>query len=515
MDDRKHRQVLPAILACILLIGGPGAAAAEDHAADFACGGRVESETWALWDDKVRAGFEREMLRERLLEQGDTYALYDLQLYSHSLWSMAGQCNRAERLREAAALVRAAYTALQPVPGAGRGWICKGGTICAENALVDTEVKLVSFQFLGLASFIANALARSPAPRTPEDSAFIDETVRIVVEHMVRWASDYEMHRLQMVSNARLSEIRKDDSFLLFSDQDLWQLTIYAELAGLLQSQARRHNAGIDVDPRIRPHLNALLKAFAARVSMQRTSAGRMPNVDMADLDRGYWARMSANRFAGYEGAGKPVECSPVPRLRMPARLVALRTDTGWDFSHARRLVQALDAFERNRAAMKSVFGISESRMPRPNLSTAFAATLVNRIWNGDMVRPLFANYWSGANGWFGARYDTDAAACSEGMTPYAMTDTFPTGGFITWSRRIPLIGALGRRLYDLTRASAPDEAKFIDDFYPTLGRKIPEEYRALHMTMFLASLVGAAQPAGPVPGPVGTTGGLASVEGK
>ncbi|NEX64022.1 hypothetical protein [Noviherbaspirillum galbum] len=488
MITRLHSLFVIALLFALQVPLAAGAQASSADA-DFLCGGRVEADTWQLWDQQVRAPFEQEMLPERLLGQGDTYALYDMQLYSQSLWSMAQQCGRIDRLREAAGLVAATYPSLEPAPApaTGRAWICRGGAICADNGLLGREVKLVSFQFLGLASFVANALATSDAPLSGKEKDFINDTVAIVTEHMLRWSGDYEINRLMQVRKAGLQDVRADDSFLLFSDQDLWPLTIYAELAGLRQWQVKQGlGATTAADGKLKQHLNALLQAFSARVSILNSPALRLANTDSADLDRGYWKRMAANAYAAYEGADSPVSCpAGVPRVDTAA--IPQRADIGWDLSHARRLVQAVDAFERNRAALKSVFAVSEARLPLPTLPQAFAAMLLNGPWNGDTLRPLFANYWSGANGWFGV---VAAPGCTAGTAPYGMTDSFPTGGYVTWARYLPMIGLLGRRLYDIAYSSAPDDRAFIERFYPNLGQGVPVRYRSLYMSMFLASLV-------------------------
>ena len=51
---------------------------------------------------------------------------------------------------------------------------------------------------------------------------------------------------------------------------------------------------------------------------------------------------------------------------------------------------------------------------------------------NGDATQPLFSNYWSGVNGWYRVAYDNGADQCREGYPPYGLTDSFPTGGYLT-----------------------------------------------------------------------------------
>jgi hypothetical protein len=480
-------------------------AEAAPPAGRLSCGGSVEQQVWDSWDANMRDYLEQRVLKDRLAGQGDVYALYDFQTYTHNLVSMARRCNRTTRLKEIARLVRTAYDALEPgePSSPGRRWICRGGVICNDkNRLLNTEVKLDSVQFLGFASSLANALALSRARLSDEDEAFIGDTIRIVTEHLERWADDAAVNRLRKSAEATPQDVRNGSSALFFADADLWLTTIYAELAGLLQWQQRAEPAAVESDDegrnRLRRHLGALLRLFSARTSFQRAGRGRLQAVAMADIDRGYWRLYKDNRYAGYEKEQKPVVCAPSKNgkngpqseLRVPPDSVRLPQDTGWDISHARRLVPALDALDRNRKAMKSVFSLDESELPAKGLSKAFANTLVAAIWNGNADRPLFSNYWSGANGWFRVAYDNGAGQCTEGYPPYGMSDSFLTGGYITWASYRPVIGMLGRRMLELVDSAEARDRQFVARYYPALGASASAQSRALARFMFLPSLV-------------------------
>jgi len=87
----------------------------------------------------------------------------------------------------------------------------------------------------------------------------------------------------------------------------------------------------------LRQHLGALLQFFSARISFQRNASSRLGNVDLADLDGGYWRLYADNRYAGYEADLKPIECLPLKddktrlsmEIRVPADKVPQRHDTG------------------------------------------------------------------------------------------------------------------------------------------------------------------------------------------
>jgi len=155
----------------------PNAAAATD--ANFACGVSVEAEVWEVWDGNVRDYLLQSQLDPRLLKQGDVYALYDIQTYTHNMASMASRCKRTNRLREVAGLIRITYGTLEPgtQSSPGRRWVCRGGSICNDKKrLLKQEVMLDSVQFLGLAARVANALATSGRKPDEEEKAFMRDT---------------------------------------------------------------------------------------------------------------------------------------------------------------------------------------------------------------------------------------------------------------------------------------------------------------------------------------------------
>jgi hypothetical protein len=282
----------------------------------FDCGGRVEAEAWEVWDSEARLSLYRKLFLKRLNE-GDTYALYDFQTYTHNLMSMARRCNRVERLREFAALIKEAYGALEGSPdreGRGRRWICRGGAICTTgNRLLGSEVMLCSVQFLGVATSVANALAASGATLTQEDKLFIADSMRIAREHLLRWASDSNIKAIVELSQVSAEEVKDNSSKLFFTDKPLWMIGIYAEIAGIVatldESEMKAWQIPSTDVARLRRHYGALVEFFRARIFLRSLTSGDALNGPVADLDRGYWRLYADNRYAAYTGAEKPVRC--------------------------------------------------------------------------------------------------------------------------------------------------------------------------------------------------------------
>ena len=470
----------------------------------FICGGAAETEIWSLWDSNVKEYIIRKQVQERLLKQKDVYALYDIQTYAHNMVSMASRCKRIERLTEVADIISIAYSALESAPdeSTGRRWVCRGGSICNDkNRLINTEVMLCSVQFLGLASSVANALAKSGVSLNEKQKTFIQDTAQILFEHFLRWGGDSTIAAMQKSLSAKPEDVKDGSSSLFFTDKPLWLITIYAELAGILESRERN---GLNIvlpdraqQERLKKHFATLMEFFLSRISYRYIFDNENGEIKLADIDRGFWRLYSDNRYAGYEGSDKPAVCMPDEtnpkkkrvQVQIDAKNVPKRDDTGWDISHARRLVHALDALERNSLAIRKIF-LDVFKMLPSDITRAFANTLVYVMWNGDSKYPLFSNYLSGANGWYRVAYDIGTGDCREGTPPYGLTHSFPTGGYITWAKYNTTIGSLGRRLYELANSTDEVDVKFLSRYYAGLRKDEKSQSAILTKYMFLPTLV-------------------------
>jgi len=234
----KFKKMLLFVLTLLSLLASYKIISAQD--ARFECGGRVETEVWELWDANVRDFLNRQQLHEGLIKQGDVYALYDIQTYTHNAVSMARRCNRTNRLLEVSRLVRTAYGTLEPGTSSspGRRWVCRGGVICNDkNRLLDQEVMLDSIQFLALACSLANALMSSDGPLGDEEKAFVGDTVQIVTEHLIRWGDKATVATLRKTAAATPQDVKDGCSSPFFHG---WQAALdYHDLC-----RVGRHNIG-------------------------------------------------------------------------------------------------------------------------------------------------------------------------------------------------------------------------------------------------------------------------------
>lgn len=170
--------------------------------------------------------------------------------------------------------------------------------------------------------------------------------------------------------------------------------------------------------------------------------------------------------------------------------------DLGWDISHARRLVHVLDALDRNRSAMKQVYRLADEDLPPPDLAKRFATQLLASVWNRNAQNPLFSNWMSGANGWYRVAYDNGTGRCVAGSPPYALTNAFATGGYITWARYYPLLATLGQTIYVASQSTEGDAGAYIHAYYPRLAFQTgdkPSQVQVIERLMFWPTLVAAA----------------------
>lgn len=463
----------------------------------WGCDGNLAHQVLLQWDEAGYA-YAEQVLQSRLLEHGDTYVLYDLQTLFHNLHAMALRCNDITIQRQFADLLARAYNRLEPEPlrNDRRQWVCRGGSVCNQvNRLVNTEVMLTSVQYLALATDVANGLHIHPAASN-NDRTFALQTARIALEHLLRWSNTKAMAALQASLNATKADVADGSSRYFLTDKVLWQLTVYAHVGGMIQrDKSLRDKLRLSADEWAQLQAHSLGLARLVKRRTTSTSAGGAKPVAL-DLDEGYWRYYKDNRYAAYEGAEKPAVCASDEAgrlkavIKVPPETIEIRDDIGWDLSHARRLVHYLSALQRNRQAMSTVWQIPIYLLPDDATSQGFAKQLLIKVWKQDQRQPLFANYLSGANGWYRVAYDNGTGRCMEGYPPYGLTDAFVTGGFITWGNWEPELHNLGVRLYEVVASDAPADQSFVRQYYPRLSKSSQPNVRMLQQLMFWPSLI-------------------------
>jgi hypothetical protein len=465
----------------------------------FRCGGELESKTWKLWDDFGKSFLERELIQSRLMNQGDSYALYDIEGYFHNLVEMADRCTRVERAREIGDILILTYDQLENSHGAAQ-WICRGGAICNEaNGLINKEVMLVSIQGLGLMSSVARRLSNS-IDLNSRNHPFVRKTASVLKSHLDRWGDAKAILRWQEMLSKSPSDASDGRVGYLFTDKDAWFLEVSANFSGICTAFDKPTPDPDATDycqtnNLLNESVFALMKLFVKRTIVEEIPKGNLDANNIAELDKGFWRYFPDNRYAGYTGSTSPVPC--VGGSSDESKKVIndfFERDVGWDISHSSRLVHLIQALVENWEPMKKFYHLDGLDLEPSFYGRAFSEQLIERVWNRDDEFPLFSNYWSGDNGWYRVSYKNGTGRCYGGYGPFKLSEAFITGGYVSWEIYNSFIGRLGRQIFETSRRSDQKARDYIKNFYPGL-QETDENKHLLTELMFWPSLVEQATP--------------------
>ncbi|WP_373358235.1 hypothetical protein ACEN3H_18010 [Acinetobacter lactucae] len=436
------------------------------------CGGLHDQQSWNLWDSYGKKRII-DILNNRLIKQGDTYALYDIQILFNNLFDLAVRCHYPGRIREFADIIQITYQKLEPLPQIGREatvWVCHGGTRCQNANLLGKEVQLNSAQFLGFASEVANELDRV-YPKDPDAQQFVLRTAKISANRLSKWSTNTFPNISKRIT-AKPNDINNGSSSM-FTDKDLWQIVIFSNIAGIVDRHPdyliKTFGNQSDFDQQ-KNYLSALSSLMKARVSKTLIIYNNK-KISINDLDQGFWNSIDDNKYAGYSSLEMPVTCDPNNSKKTIALInlenIKKQLNLGWDFSHARRLTNLFFALDRNRIAIKKVYGDNISNiLPSDTDRMGFINQLKSTIWNQDKQYPLFSNYYNGANGWYRVGYHKGGKTCDAGVPPYGLSNSYLSGGYIVWGKYDPLLLELGENIYKLMYSTNIQDRKFMNKYY-------------------------------------------------
>jgi hypothetical protein len=471
---------------------------------DFSCSGNVRAQAITLWERSLRDYFGRQ-ISSGLNKKGNVYVLYYVQEELQPFVEMTRRCKDRPQIAELVETLSPVFAALRPLPDAPatRGWVCTSGPICTPaNHLLGKEVQLCSAQFLGLLGAIATDIVETvpSSQRTAAEKAFVTNATTTMATQLDHWLSP--AYFKQVAARARMTpaDAKDGQSKYFFEDRDLWYMTTLSDLAELHQAGIKPDAAGAQAFKSLqakRTQIAGMFNLFLTRTQLTSTSGG-----SRAEIDRGYWRNYADSRYAAYTAPTSPVLCQKnlfgimQKQFRVQSKPDYIDPNLGWDLSHARRLVPALDTFARNRSNLATVFSYSNPSFDPVKLQRAFASQIVGKIWNKDRQYPLFSNFWDGSNGWYRAGYENGTGGCRAGEAPYSLAWSFPTGSYPQWGAFNATIRALGRQLYTLFNSEDPKAVTFVSKYYnqlrnpgkPTGAASIVHDIWTL---TFLSSMVG------------------------
>ena len=439
--------------------------------ANFSCTGNVHAQVLDLWNNSLKKYYQNQ-INVGLIKTKDTYVLYNSEEFLHAFVRMARRCNNVEVLSDLAETFYPALNAQVSIPNNPQylGWVCGGGRICNnKNHLFGTEVNLCSVQFLGLLATISTAIIEDIPEKSQSDieRKFVSQTAISISSHLDRWLSPKMLKTIQARRTMTPAIAVNNTSSYFFTDQDLWAIDLIAELSEL-------HNAKgkvIENDPYFnslqskRTQISQLIDLLLSRITISNDSNTAQVR---AEIDAGYDRSSAESKFSAYNGNISPVDCTKgdgTSSISVQWKPSYSSPTVGWDFSHTRRLVPALDALRRNKDNLRIVFGYNNPKLNPEELSTAFSNQLIDKIWNQNKEFPLFTNFWNGSNGWYRVGYN-NGTGCYSGNPPFGLVDAFPSGGYIEWGRFNPQIKTLGVRLYQLFNSIDATSVAFNKKYY-------------------------------------------------
>ena len=445
---------------------------------DFSKDGEIHDQVILAWNTHYRDYFASEIKR-RLFQENDVYVLYDIQIGGlQSFVEMTRRCKDTQQIAELVDLLSPTFTALQPISNADNstGWICNGGNTCTAYNFIGKEVPLCSVQFLGLLGALATNISENIPPhhQTMAEKNFLKNTFNTMAVQLNRWFTAGYFASVNKRLDMTSADMKDGSSRYFFSDRDLWYLTVLSDLSELHQSgiqpAAEDGKKAFEDLQNKKDGIKKIFDLFLARSFLTQSSKGVR-----AEIDKGFWKYYFDNRYASYTGAVSPVswEKDSDGKGKMNIQVkwdsAYLAQNVAWDISHSRRLVPALETFVRNRENIKKVWGYDSPAFDPIALREAYANQIVEKIWNGNMDRPLFSNFWSGDNGWYRVAYANQTGREFVGYPPYGLNTSMPKGGYPVWGAFQPTLRNIFRSIFELSQSNDATAKSFISQYYQGL----------------------------------------------
>ncbi|MBW7892891.1 MAG: hypothetical protein H3C48_18075, partial [Chitinophagaceae bacterium] len=336
--------------------------------------------------------------------------------------------------------------------------------------------------------------------QTAAENNFLTNAVNTMTVHLNRWLTTgyFSSVNKRLRLHVSSADLKDGSSGYFFTDVDLWYLTALSDLSELYRSGVRPvaedGKKAFEELQNKKEGIKNIFDLFLARTSLSKAQKGMR-----AEVDKGFWRYYFDNRYAGYTGDVSPVgwEESGDGKWKMKTQVKwdssYIAPDAGWDISHARRLVPALETFVRNRENIKAVWGYDNPDFDPVALREAYANQVVDKIWNGDVNYPLFSNFWSGDNGWYRVAYAANETGRRfAGYPPYGLSISIADGGYPVWGAFHPTLNTIFRNIFELSQKNDDRARSFISRNYPGLlgNRSNSASKKAIQNLSFLSDLV-------------------------
>lgn len=463
-----------------------------------------------IWEGSPGRPGRLSWLKNRInlkLRNEGSQILYDTQVFTNNLLDYARRCRDLTMIDQLADLYLTAEPHLAVIDAGTdrehREWKNSPGSA--------NEHILKSAQFVYLLARMTNTIGHlPPAERTARMNDFVARYSRVVlVDHLRRWVfarnaddaaraehrsfsaawstcSDkdrYAHHQWLQVLGLRQAGIAPDYCNVV-RDLDLWVIAATAEMVeatNLPQTPIPYDQLNTFDRTAYVTYVRQGIALIQSRITRTSLEDFQGRTVTGIVFDAGAWKNHPDYYFAGHRLPTKPTLAN--------RKTVA---GIGWDLSHSRRFVQVFTTLHEKRAALGSSF-------PTRDDMVQFANQFAYGVFNRNLDRPLFANYFDGTVGWYRVNYlgKTDLA-----YAPYGSSTAAFNGGFGFWAAYNPDIGTIMRAGLDtLATPSAFRDTYYTHDpgastadedpsYYYKWNRFDLDEGNSLDYLQFLPTLV-------------------------
>ncbi len=403
------------------------------------------------------------------LEKGNTYALYNMQIYTNNLVRYCSFVNDYEILNDLIEINLLSYKYLIFDRDGFRKWIYTFTDDPELVSLINKEIELSSIQYLYLISKIIHIIASiDQNKRTSIMSDFVDKFLPIIIkDHYLRWLPNYttslERKYLKLFPQKFQNAINDKE------------LQLAGGIAEILSANSKDNNLiplTTNQKESMISFINLANRLLRSRLSESELVDFNGEKVKGINFDLGMWDEYPDYSYSGYTGTSFPTLADKKSA-----------TNVGWDISHARRLVHVFDSLYEYR-------NLTNGDFPDESVMVGLTNQVVYGVFNKDFDKPLFTNYMDGTNGWYRVNY---ANRENFGYGPYALSNSIPTGGYGFWSRYNPDMNKILNSFWSMIKkgkTGKPDNEylSVIGNYYSSGYFKIDQS--PSNILMFLPSMV-------------------------
>jgi hypothetical protein len=310
-----------------------------------------------------------------------------------------------------------------------------------DGSVILRDCYLCNAEYLYPTSTLIRLIASlSPAERTPAMSRFVSEYVPLLVnEHLLRPGFTGRM-RDDMNSNNQTAG-RK----IMLNDE----IEVIASAAELLGAHAADPKLVVTASAEL-AKLKELVKVGVDRFQVSRTLTTGTDGRTYASYFNGDYDWLEDMDFAGYQG-----EKFPTPANKAKVK------GTSWDISH----FSIVPAFLRSLFDNRATIGVD---FPQKADIEYIGNQYAFHVFEGDLQRPLFRNFFDGTDGWYRVSY---LGRSNYGIAPSKYCNMFDSShgcvtiaGIYSWgllASIYPEIAKIQIALIDLARSNDPSIACF------------------------------------------------------